>query len=98
MDTLVLYGDSRKLHNSLKPSSISAVFIFPPYPNEKDYARTTRLESVLPGFINDKDDLRAIKKGLIRSNTRNVYKDDDDDIWVSNHNAIQHIVIRIEER
>ena len=33
-----------------------AVITSPPYPNEKDYTRTTRLESVLLGFIRTKQD------------------------------------------
>jgi len=93
-----IQGDSRNLHNYLKPSSIGAVFTSPPYPNEKDYTRTTRLESVLLGFINNKTDLRAIKKGLIRSNTRNVYQGDNDDTWILDHDQIQNLADKIENR
>ena len=46
---------------------MDAVITSPPYPNEKDYTRTTRLESVLLGFISDKKDIRLIKKDLVRS-------------------------------
>ncbi|MGB2807912.1 MAG: DNA methyltransferase [Sedimentisphaerales bacterium] len=91
-------ADSRQLQNILEPNSIDAIFTSPPYPNEKDYSRTTRLESVLLGFINDKDELRALKKNLLRSNTRNVYKGDDDDKWISNHGEIQRIATKIERR
>lgn len=91
-------ADSRQLQNILEPNSIDAIFTSPPYPNEKDYSRTTRLESVLLGFINDKDELRALKKNLLRSNTRNVYKGDDDDKWISNHGEIQRIANKIERR
>ena len=61
----------------------------PPYPNEKDYTRTTRLESVLLGFVSREDELRALKRVLIRSNTRGVYREDDDDQWVSGHSELQ---------
>src|SRR5205823_3679825 len=70
----------------------------PPYPNEKDYTRTTRLESVLLGFIDDRADLRALKQKLLRSNTRNVYKADDDDQWIAEHVEIQRIADAIEGR
>ncbi len=70
----------------------------PPYPNEKDYTRTTRLESVLLGFILDKKDLRSIKQDLIRSNTRSVYKSDTDDLLVADHGEIQRIANTIEKR
>ena len=52
--TVVIKGDSRQLHKLLEPISIEAVITSPPYPNEKDYTRTTRLESVLLGFITNK--------------------------------------------
>jgi len=94
----VHHADARQIKNVVEPGSISAVITSPPYPNEKDYTRTTRLESVLLGFIRDKADLRALKKGLMRSNTRNVYKADDDDQWVTANPEIQRIAEAIEAR
>lgn len=82
----------------IKPNSIDAVITSPPYPNEKDYTRTTRLESVLLGFINNREELRELKKRLVRSNTRGVYKDDDDDKWVADFPEIQQIAEEIEKR
>jgi len=76
--TMVHRSDARDVIELLEPNSIDAAFTSPPYPNEKDYTRTTRLETVLLGFVKDKMDLRALKKFLIRSNTRSVYKADDD--------------------
>ncbi|NOT55913.1 MAG: DNA methyltransferase [Deltaproteobacteria bacterium] len=95
---IVHRADARQLTTLLQPHSIDAVFTSPPYPNEKDYTRTTRLESVLLGFIRNKEELRALKKGLLRSNTRNVYKGDDDDTWIAEHAAIQTIAEEIENR
>jgi hypothetical protein len=91
-------ADARDMNNILYPCSIDAVITSPPYPNEKDYTRTTRLESVLLGFINNKNDLRELKKSLVRSNTRGVYKADVDDEWVSEHPEIQRIADAIEAR
>ncbi len=91
-------ADSRHLLQVLEPNSIDAVITSPPYPNEKDYTRTTRLESVLLDFLTNKADLRALKQGLVRSNTRNVYKADLDDQWVSHHPEIQRIAKEIEDR
>lgn len=67
-------NDSRLVKPKIKPGSVSAVITSPPYPNEKDYSRTTRLESVLLGFMKDRHDLRRIKETFLCSNTRNVYK------------------------
>jgi len=92
------HADARQILGVLEPESIDAVITSPPYPNEKDYTRTTRLESVILGFIQNKAELRLLKQGLIRSNTRNVFKADNDDVWVSKHSEIQQIAKAIEER
>jgi DNA methylase len=94
----VYHADSRHILKVLEPQSIDAIITSPPYPNEKDYTRTTRLESVLLGFLTNKADLRALKQGLLRSNTRNVYKADQDDQWVSQHAEIQSVAQEIEDR
>lgn len=96
-DSKVYLADARSL-DMIEPNSVDAVITSPPYPNEKDYTRTTRLESVLLGFINSKEELRELKKRLIRSNTRGIYKGDDDDQWVSEFPEIQRIAEKIEKR
>ena len=94
----VYHGDSRRVDRILPPRSVDAVITSPPYPNEKDYTRTTRLESVILGLIDDAGKLRTLKRNLIRSNTRGVYKNDTDDREVAAHGAIQEIARNIERR
>jgi DNA modification methylase len=96
-DSKIYLADARSFNN-IEPNSVDAVITSPPYPNEKDYTRTTRLESVLLGFINSKEELRELKKRLVRSNTRGIYKGDDDDQWVSDFPEIQRIADEIEKR
>lgn len=90
--------DSREAPVMLEPRSIDAVFTSPPYPNEKDYTRTTRLESVILGMVNDKPQLRSIKRQLVKSNTRGVYISDTDERWVAGHPRIEAICQDIERR
>lgn len=94
----VFETDSREINQVIALRTIDAVITSPPYPNEKDYTRTTRLESVVLGFINSKSELRRVKQKLIRSNTRGVYKSDYDDQWITEHPDIQRIARLIEER
>lgn len=94
----VCNADARNLRGVLGKESIDVVITSPPYPNEKDYTRTTRLESVFLGFVHDKAQLRRLKKSLIRSNTRNVYREDDDHLWVSDNRRVQEIADSIERR
>ncbi len=96
--TTVHRADARQLKQLIEPRSIDAVITSPPYPNEKDYTRTTRLESVLLGFVSNKSELQALKRGLMRSNTRNVYKGDEDDKWIAEHQEIQRVASAIEAR
>ena len=94
----VLLGDSREILEEIEDNSVSAVITSPPYPNEKDYTRTTRLESVILGFMSSKEDLRAIKRNLVRSNTRGVYKDDIDDQWTLSFQRVHDLADEIERR
>jgi hypothetical protein len=96
--SIIHHADSRDMPLVVAKGSIDAVITSPPYPNEKDYTRTTRLESILLGFVSSKDQLRALKRTMVRSNTRGVYKGDDDDQWISGHPEIERIASAIEAR
>lgn len=98
ISTRTLCSDSRNIGNVLQPNSIDFIITSPPYPNEKDYTRTTRLESVMLGYINNRLELREMKKGLLRSNTKNVYKGDLDCNWVNNIKSIVDLSNQIEEK
>lgn len=95
---VVHLGDARQPHRHIAPSSVDVVITSPPYPNEKDYTRTTRLESVLLGFLENKAGLQAIKHELVRSNSRSVYSDDDDDRWIQKYPQILEIADTINRR
>ena len=93
-----LGGDARDIDGLIAPESVDAVICSPPYPNEKDYLRIVRLESVLLGLIDDKPHLRTLKKRLVRSNTRGVYKGDEDDKWIRSNRNIAKVAEKIESR
>lgn len=96
--SIVHLGDARNIEEYLEPCSVDAVITSPPYPNEKDYSRATRLESVLLGFVTSRDDLRKIKKQLVRSNTRGIYKEDNDADWVKDDPVVQKLADEIEQK
>ncbi len=91
-------GDSRGIDEIIAPNSVDAVITSPPYPNEKDYTRTVRIESVILGFFEDRMDLRATKQHLLRSNSRTVYKADTDDEWLPADSPVHQLADRIEAR
>ena len=75
----VLQGDSRDCHQLLTRAGVrkvGAVISSPPYPTEHDYTRNTRLELAFLEQVSDIASLRAIKRNMIRSHTKNIYHDD----------------------
>ncbi len=97
-ESILYCADARQISQAVAPCSIDVVITSPPYPNEKDYTRATRLESVLLGFLSNKQELQTLKRGLLRSNTRNVYKGDADDVWIAAHPEILRLAESIEAR
>jgi DNA modification methylase len=94
----VFHFDTRNEMHQISDNSIDAIITSPPYPNEKDYSRTTRLESVLLDFITNRKELQAFKKALIRSNSRGIYVKDEDEKWIEDFESVQKIAEQIEER
>lgn len=95
--TTVYCHDARRLA-TLVNEPIDYVITSPPYPNEKDYTRITRLELVLLGFMSEKSDLRRVKKEMLRSHTRNIYVADNDSVHVADIPEIQEVAQEIERR
>jgi len=92
----VFMDDARQLAKI--PSGIAAVITSPPYPNEKDYTRTTRVESILLRLMTDRTSLREVKESLLRSNTRNVFVNDTDEEEVAEFKSIRRVCEQIEKR
>ena len=92
----VLQDDARRMEHV--PSGLAGVITSPPYPNEKDYTRTTRVESLLLGILKNRQQLRSVKESLLRSNTRNVFVADKDADEVAGFTAIQTVSQKIERR
>lgn len=98
VSSIVKLGDARCMPASIEDNTIDAVITSPPYPNEKDYSRTTRLETVILGYITSKDELRNIKKTFLRSNTRGIYKGDNDYDYVKDNAKVKFLSDLIEKK
>jgi hypothetical protein len=92
----VVADDARRLAHI--PDGIGAIITSPPYPNEKDYTRTTRVESILLRLVTNRASLREMKESLLRSNTRNIFVDDRDSDEVKEFASIQKVCQQIEKR
>lgn len=92
--TQVLTGDARECAKVLQQHNIHTVdFVItsPPYPTEKDYTRQTRLEMVFLGYVYNRKSLQRIKKSMVRSNSKGVYKADTDGQEVADVAEVQAI-------
>ncbi|MHB8140684.1 MAG: DNA methyltransferase, partial [Vulcanimicrobiaceae bacterium] len=76
----VFFGDARSVEilREVAPHGVNYVITSPPYPNEHDYTRSTRLELVVLGHVSDVQDLRKIKRSMVRCTTKGIYKGDSD--------------------
>lgn len=88
--------DARRMDFLKNVPWVDMVITSPPYPNEKDYTRTTRLESVLLGYLSSKQDLRTLKKQFLRSNSRTIYKGDSDDAAIADIQPITELAAFVE--
>lgn len=97
----VFQGDARECYNLLRnaaPGPYAAVICSPPYPAEHDYTRNSRLELAFLENISDRQSLQAIKKRMIRSHTKGVYKGDNDGVLVSNNRTLNAIVREVKDK
>ncbi len=100
-ETRVFGGDSRNCAQLLQSSGIDHidhVITSPPYPTEKDYTRNTRLELVYLGFVYDRKSLRRIKKAMVRSHSKGIYKADSDGELVADVPEIKAIADELREK
>ena len=97
----VYHGDSRdcfEVANTRSDSLFAAGICSPPYPSEHDYTRNARLELAFLEEVSDRETLRAIKRLMIRSHTKNIYKGDADEELVRDHSQITAIYKSLEEK
>lgn len=88
---LAFAADSREMASVIRRQSVSHVITSPPYPTEKDYTRNSRLELVFLGFVTDRGSLQEVKKEMIRSHSKGIYKDDDDSALVIDLASVQEV-------
>jgi DNA modification methylase len=97
----VLKGDARNCSSLLQRNGFRKVHVAitsPPYPAEHDYTRNTRLELAFLDFVTSNDCIRSIKRTMVRSHTKGVYKSDRDAELVRDNKDINALADKIEKR
>jgi len=94
----VFAGDARNLAEHVPEESVDIIFTSPPYPTDVEYTRQTRAELYFLGFVRTMEDVRAIKKRMVRGSPKNIYKGDNNERLVACYRSIQRISREIHER
>jgi hypothetical protein len=96
----IFLGDSRRsdVLQRAVPTGADFVITSPPYPNEHDYTRSTRLELVVLGHIQGTSTLRSLKRRMLRCNTKGLYKGDSDACYSSRYPLVQRIARSLDRR
>lgn len=98
----VVLGDARSIKPALRghfgdvTPPIDVVICSPPYPTEHDYTRHTRLELAFLNEVTTRASLRQIKRTMIRSHTKGIYKDDDDAHRARNVRSVETLAAAVE--
>jgi len=81
----------------IEPNSIDFIITSPPYPNDLEYTRQTRLELYLLDFVKNMDDVQKLKKTMIKGSTKLIYKEDNWNEYVKKFKAVQEVAEQIEK-
>ncbi len=96
----IFEGDSRQeaLLTKAVPNGADFVITSPPYPAEHDYTRSTRLELVMLGHVKSNDDIRALKKKMVRCHTKGIYKGDTEARTGNRYSSVREISKELNRR
>ena len=75
----------------LKKNSVDFAITSPPYPNDLEYTRQTRLELYLLDFVKSMEDVAKIKKQMVKSSTKLIFKESDSSKFIDEFSSIEKI-------
>lgn len=99
------YGKSELINDTclnarkyLKPKSIDFIITSPPYPNDLEYTRQTRLELYLLDFVKSMDDVQKIKRKMVKSSTKLIFKESDSEAYALKFEDVKIVSNKIYEQ
>ena len=78
-------------HNYINPNSINFLITSPPYPNDLEYTRQTRLEMYMLDFVENMEDVQRIKRTMVKGSTKLIYKESNSARFVENFDSVKKI-------
>ncbi|TSA26402.1 hypothetical protein D4R71_03890 [bacterium] len=84
--------------NHIKENSIDFIITSPPYPNDLEYTRQTRLELYLLDFVKNMNDIQKIKRRMAKGSTKLIFKESNSEIFIEKFNSVKSISSKIYEQ
>lgn len=95
-DVAVFNKDCREMSEYVD-GCVDFIFTSPPYPNDLEYTRQTRLELFLLGYVKNIDDVREIKKKMVKGSTKLIFKESNSAQYVEKFESVQKVANAVEE-
>lgn len=82
----------------IQENTIDFLITSPPYPNDLEYTRQTRLEMYMLDFVNSMDDVQKIKKTMVKGSTKLIYKDSNSAKYIEKFDSVKKVSEKIYEQ
>jgi len=99
------FGKSRIVNDTclniqryLDRDSIHFIITSPPYPNDLEYTRQTRLELYLLDFVQNMADIQQLKRKMVKSSTKLIFKESNSAREVQDFSEINDIADKIYQQ
>lgn len=79
-------------------NKVDLIITSPPYPNDLEYTRQTRLELYALGYVKNMEDVQTLKKRMVKGSTKLIYTDDYMRDEVKNMKSILNIKLELTEK
>ena len=97
------FGKSRIINDTclnarqyLEANTVDFIITSPPYPNDLEYTRQTRLELYLLDFVKNMKDVKALKKKMVKASTKLIFDDSDSARHVEKFESIQMVADEVK--
>ncbi|MCL2039809.1 MAG: hypothetical protein FWG85_05200 [Bacteroidetes bacterium] len=92
------YGTSKLVNDTclnagkyITDNSIDFIITSPPYPNDLEYTRQTRLELYLLDFVKNMEDVQQIKRKMVKGSTKLIFKESNSEKYISKYNSVKNV-------
>lgn len=99
------YGKSTLINDTclnagryIMANSIDFIITSPPYPNDLEYTRQTRLELYLLDFVKNMEDVQQIKRKMVKGSTKLIFKESNSETFVMKFNEVKMVSDKIYEQ